>query len=385
MRARVTAAIVLVAVLAADPPPSGARQAPAFEPTSTQATGYRVNAQHTGIQTDPLTPPLHLLWKRKFTYPNYALAADGRVFITSKTEGFEASLHALDLRTGRGLWNRALGVAGTLWTAYGAGRVFVLTENGFEAGRVRAFRASDGALAWETSLSDQSHYNRPPTVSGGMVYVSGSGGGAQVYALRTGDGHIVWVRNRLDGTDTSPAVAGRSVVASFGCGQTYALDRRTGKTQWHREGVCGSGDGGDSATVYRGRVYAADPGLIFDLRTGRQVGTYRSDATPTFADGLAFMSVRNRDSLYEHHLEAVRISDGSLAWRFSRSRYMGATIVDGGLLYAEAGGDDGRVFVLQPRTGRLIWKLDPPGRVRDLTAGAGLLLLSTQHALRGYA
>jgi outer membrane protein assembly factor BamB len=383
----VTTAIVLAVVTGAGAISAGERHAHQFQPTRTRATAYLVNPRHDGVQTDPLVPPLHLLWKRRLPNPSYALVASGKVFVTTVKHDGHGTVRALDVQTGRGIWTRSLGRIGTPFPAYGDHRIFVLSEvpgpDPDTNNALRAYLASNGKRLWQTRLTGESAFTQPPTAAGEMVYANGTGAGARIYAVRALDGDLVWESPGLEGGDNSPAVSQDEVIGAYGCEQIYAFDRLTGHERWHHDSGC-SGSDGRPAAVYRGRVYTSDPDLILDASDGSTVGTYRSLFTPSFAGGLMFTLPDSGGFPAPRKLAAVRLSDGMVVWRFRGDRWIFTTLVDGDYVYAVSG-RTGRIWAIRPTTGRRVWTIDPPGRVHYLSAGGGLLLASHLHALLAFA
>lgn len=122
----------------------------------------------------------------------------------------------------------------------------------------------------------------------------------------------------------APVVAGSLVVMGGGSGRTWGVDRFSSKVSWQWDP-----DSATNATV-------AGPAVLGDV---------------VYVDGG------------DEHLVALRLNDGSVVWRTLFGGY-----VDQGLLvtdryvYAPRGGE---LFIFDRLTGRIVRKLNQPGRTYD--------------------
>ena len=200
------------------------------------------------------------------------------------TEAYGTELVALDLATGAVAWR--LPVAGTYyWSAlaYGDGRLYLVNFNG----QLTALAPATGAALWSVKLS-QSSFSTPPVAFDGDVYLTGSGSGSTVYAVRGSDGAVVWSKELPSGSGT-PAVDASTVHVSMACQHAMAFDRASGAVRWEHHGDC-TGGGEGTPALHGGRMYplSGNP-AIYDAATGAVAGT-AGVGTPAFADGTAYFA-----------------------------------------------------------------------------------------------
>jgi outer membrane protein assembly factor BamB len=216
-----------------------------------------------------------LLWTKTGLGAGYtqAIVVDGTVYVTGSIEN-EGYVHAFDL-DGTPLWRESYGP------------VFAGMRRGYAGAR------------------------SAPTVSGGKLYVAGSGG--QVVCLEAKSGKRVWsvdffgkfgVTQHRFGFSESVLVDGDNVLLTTG-GKTLmvALHRNTGEVVWTTEGIGDASSYCSPMIVERGGTrqivtisHAHVVGI--DAKTGVLIwkqpfsGGSRSNhaTTPVYADGLLFCS-----------------------------------------------------------------------------------------------
>jgi outer membrane protein assembly factor BamB len=118
------------------------------------------------------------------------------------------------------------------------GRASSVVLVGSSDGTISAYNASpsDGECEtiWSRALGrkgqDFPDVDAGPVVLDGVVYTASYNGG--LYALRLGDGQVLWQRAKLVGVHGISADAERLYLAARG--RIAALDRSTGKTVWKR-------------------------------------------------------------------------------------------------------------------------------------------------------
>src|SRR5439155_24270086 len=92
------ASLLLVLVPSAQ---AGRSTGPARSRVTTVATAYQIGTQHNGSQRDQLVPPLSQKWKDDLGGTvQYALIANGRVFVTTISSSGEGLLYALSATGG---------------------------------------------------------------------------------------------------------------------------------------------------------------------------------------------------------------------------------------------------------------------------------------------
>ncbi len=354
--------IVFVYLLAIVPTPV----ANAAKHSSTSATAYHINAQHDGLQTDNLTPPLNLKWTTTLGgTAYYPLIAEGKVFVTATTSQGEGLLYAFDLATGQTAWGPIdLGSSGNFAAAtYDSGHIFTL--NG--AGILQAFSAKKGKLLWTTQITSQYSFSSPPTALHGLVYTGAAGSGGTVYAFNESNGSQVWTQSVQNGDDSSPAVDGNGVYVSYACNQAYDFAPKNGSLIWHYSGPC-EGGGGATTALYQNRLYTRDfqGDLILNASNGKLVGSYAASQPPAFSGKMGYFlngSTLSAETLSNHSILSTFTGDGSLVT---------APIVDGSYVYI--GSSQGNLYALDASTGSQVWTTKvgaPMGQTEFASLSAG--------------
>jgi outer membrane protein assembly factor BamB len=201
---------------------------------------------------------------------------------------------------------------------------------------VKALNADDGKEVWSINLAEKSGwFSRAPallsgglTVSGGRVYVGSEK--AQVYALDSGDGSIVW-QTRVAGEALSrPVVSDGLVLIHTANGQLQALNDADGAVKW--------------------TVNLDMPAL-----------SLRGESAPATSFGAAIVGGDNG------RVNAVLLQQGQMIWQQRISQATGPTEIDrlsdvdttpvivNGVVYALA--YNGNLTALDLRSGQIMWKL----------------------------
>lgn len=369
--------IVFVYLLAIVPTPV----ANAAKHASTSATAYHINAQHDGLQTDNLTPPLNLKWTATLGgNAFYPLIAEGKVFITATTAQGEGLLYAFNLSTGQTAWGPVdIGSSGNFAAAtYDSGRIFTL--NG--AGILQAFSAKKGSLLWTTQITSQYSFSSPPTALHGLVYTGAAGSGGTVYAFNEHNGLQVWTQSVENGDDSSPAVDSKGVYVSYACNQAYDFSPKTGNPIWHYSGPC-EGGGGATTALYQNRLYTRDfeGDLILNASNGNLAGTYSASQPPAFSGKMGYF-------LNGSTLSAETLKNHSVVWTFTGDgALVTAPIVEGSYVYI--GSSQGNLYALDANTGSQVWSTQvgaPMGHTEfaSLAAGAQIVAVPAGNQLSIY-
>jgi len=360
-----------------------------------QARNFQINATHTGaISSEHLTPPFKQRWVVNFGRSiSYPLIADGKVYVTVKNaSGSGTTLYALDGTNGATVWSYALG-GSFFWSAacYENGRVFAVNGDGL----LRAFDGASGNLIWSIQLPGQYSFSAPPTVSQGVVYVSGAGSGGTVYAVNADSGAVLWTKSVMNGDKSSPAVTSDGVYVSYSCPNVYKLDPATGAQIWHYSPGC-SGGGGKTPALYDGRLYVRDfSDTIFDANTGSITGNFNAKNTPAFSGSRGFFL--NGPHFFGSYgtLQARDLNTNSLLWSFSGDGFLQSAVLvvnD----YVFVGSAQGKLYAVDAATGQQVWVTTPGTSIpyvdeqnvsQPLTgfaAAEGLLVVPTSTTLVAY-
>ncbi|MCZ7526383.1 MAG: PQQ-binding-like beta-propeller repeat protein [Acidimicrobiia bacterium] len=336
--------------------------------SATSATSIHIGPSHLGTQYEPgLTRALVVRWTATFPGPpSYALAADGRVFVTAPREGAAGTaLHALDAASGAARWTADLGASPFAAATLDGLRVVVATGDG----TLLALDAATGAPRWQVALGGE--VSAPPTALGGTVYVEvGDGAGAGTLQARSAaTGALVWSRP-VPGAGSTPAVAGDTVYVAYRCGVTHALDRSTGAPRWSTDPGCETGTASTPVVdEARGRLVVGDHETgsgrsvaVLSTTTGAVVRTFAPGGTPAVAGDR--LLVPNGTELRSYDL-----ATGAERWAFTAAApWSTAPVVVNGTVFAAT--ETGVIHALRAEDGTEL----PPGDVGapvSATAGAG--------------
>ena len=253
--------------------------------------------------------------------------SDGLVVFGSPTD----RIYCVNAETGQEEWSRPETNRPNLSPVVHDGVVYYTTQRGDLKGRVLA----DGSLVWgiQHGTSSRSH---PSTDTLGVV-LSGSWSNTEAWSVSAGTGDQNWVRPLPQRPKSTPAV---------------------------------DLNAGSDGRVY----YVSDGGSLtaFERLTGAQVW---SVSLGTISWGTAGLCVGHDGTLYagtffgsEKKMNAVDPADGSVLWEYpiesTHGNYSPAIVDGDGTIYFttfESGGDEGRVYALNP-DGSELWVKDMPER-----------------------
>lgn len=140
--------------------------------------------------------------------------ANGVVYVGSR----DASLYAIDARTGEGLWHREDGSAWVISSpAVASGRVYAGRSS---SGNLWAHDAGTGADLWVRSTGDW--IQGSPEIADGVVHVGNREG--WVFAFSAEDGRELWRYRTGDAVYSSPVVADGRLYVGSDDGHLYALE-----------------------------------------------------------------------------------------------------------------------------------------------------------------
>jgi len=259
--------------------------------------------------------------------------------------------------------------------------------------QMSAYDGKTGTLLW-TALAPYTRY--PITAANGVVYdVSGPGScsftSEVVTAVRETDGAMLWQQciQEVNGAASGVAVTDVGVCLAFTIDKAYSLNPASGITTWRFDGSTGSTTGALTSVVYAGRLYVRDPsgGVVLDLRSGRQVGTFAAGpAPPAFSGSTGFF-------LSAGTLAARDVSTNALLWSFTGDGSLdSAPIVVNGYVYV--GSSAGNLYALHVDSGAQAWTVNTGSGISDpregflttgLTAAEGVLLVPSGSYLVAYS
>ncbi|MDX6227909.1 MAG: hypothetical protein QOI76_1299, partial [Frankiales bacterium] len=334
---------------------SAVASAPSPQPPSgpDTAVAYQLDAQHTGGQSsDPLRLPAKRLWGSVLQgTPSYPLIVGGRIYLTVVSQ--PTRLVALNAADGSAPWPSI--DLSTTWAlpAYDDGRIFTISADG----RLRAFDASTGTQAWQTTLP-QSSFHSPPTAANGSVYVSGRGASSgTLFAVDEQTGVVRWSQDIAGGDQSAPLVTPSGVYVSYTCPHVYDFDPVTGHLIWHIGSASCTPDAGRTPVLSGGRLYVRNShtDLILDPATGNQLGVFQSRIAPAFSGSMAFYNSGGTFEFSAGYLEGWDLTTNSMVWRFDADDGAfaeSAPVVVNGNVFEMLGGN---LYAIDAKTGRQVW------------------------------
>jgi len=183
--------------------------------------------------------------------------AGGRVFVGGGVRS--TSLHALDARTGKRLWTRALSDNGP--TTVAAGRDYAVVNT--ESCTTYALDSVTGKRVWSEWLGPSIH--AAPAITKNRVYAAYTRSDGDKYGFRAmslAKGKTIWDVDLPSDIRGAPICAFGRIYATLVSGQVVCFDER-GKLVWQ------AAPGASSApTVGPGGVYVAASGRVIRLDPG---------------------------------------------------------------------------------------------------------------------
>ena len=341
---------------------------------SIDATDFQTDPAHDGAVTfASVSFPAKATWRVSLGAgaPSNLVIADDRVFLTIGTSA-GSELLALTQATGATAWGpKAIAgvAAGSAGVAYDNGRVFV-ADNESGASSIYAYDAGTGALDWSATLD--AGPAGAPTATDGLVYVVVTGS-ATLYALDESTGTVSW-QQPLSTAGGMAAVSADGVyvtATSTGC---YTFDFRpaTGEVIWSSAdgiGLCPQTTG-TTPIVANQLVYSPSSSgtAIFAAETGGSSGTLADSLPAAFTTNMAYFPEGP-------NLDAVTLSDGTVAWTFNGNGSALTALPIVVNQYVITGSTAGSVYALDGTSGKTLWTQTSGGEVTQLAAGDGLLLV----------
>jgi outer membrane protein assembly factor BamB len=188
-------------------------------------------------------------------------ATDSTVYVATRVNDYDddGAVHAVDLHTGAGEWHKRFGDRPVHSpVTVGETRIYVATRRSDGSnGRVYALDRRTGSGRWSRTFGQQ--FNAAPALSGGTVYVGGTGG--DLFALDGASGDTVWTQDVRKGLSVGVTVTDERVYVPNGS-SVAALARENGTVQWRSRGL---------AATLTTPVTAAGNTLIVGADSGQRV------------------------------------------------------------------------------------------------------------------
>ncbi|HCR1112784.1 TPA: outer membrane protein assembly factor BamB, partial [Enterobacter hormaechei] len=232
--------------------------------------------------------------------------------------------------------------------------------------------ADDGKEVWSINLAEKDGwFSRKPallsgglTVAGGHVYVGSEK--AQVYALNASDGSVAWQTTVAGESLSRPVVSDGLVLIHTSNGQLQALNEADGLVKWtvnlDMPALSLRGESAP-ATAFGAAIVGGDNGrvsavlmqqgqMIWQQRISQATGSTEIDrlsdvdTTPVIVDGVVYALA------YNGNLTALDLRSGQIMWK----RELGSVndfIVDGNRIYMVDQND--RLLALSTEGGVTLW------------------------------
>jgi outer membrane protein assembly factor BamB len=266
-----------------------------------------------------------------------------------------------------------------------------------QSGRIYAFDADTGRIAWTGTPEGYEPTFSSPVVSGNYV-VCGEGlhwtKKARIVCLELLTGKVVWTFRSKSHVECAPVVDGGRVFIGAGDDGYYCVDLKTGKELWHAPGEKYP-DAETGLAVHDGKVYA---GLgvggaalcVLDAATGKELQRvtmpYPVFAPPAIANGKIYIGMGKGDYVNAGVGGEVRCIDLTTLktdWTFPlEMTVLGSVAVAGNdVVFASR---DGRVYRLN-LAGKLAAKFDAhvPISAAPAVTGSMVYVVTEQGMLYG--
>ncbi|MCW7551900.1 outer membrane protein assembly factor BamB [Endozoicomonas gorgoniicola] len=301
--------------------------------------------------------------------------------------GAEGSITALEVETGKRVWNRKLGVQ----VGGGINAMQSMLLLGTLDGRVLALSAEDGSDLWETRVS--SEVISVPQVSGDTVVVQTIDD--TVTAINAENGKIIWVQENLQPALTlrgssSPRIENGAVFAGFHSGEARAYRIEDGTPLWVSKVALPKGSSelermvdinasplivGDSVFMvsYQGNAAALDM-YSGRVRWNREISSYKS-----MSSGFGSLYLTDQDS----YVSSIDQRTGAVGWRQDQLEYRQVSAPAAYSSYVAVGDLDGYVHLLSQVDGSMVgrYKVGTAIKAQPVSAGDLLFVLDAKGKL----
>jgi outer membrane protein assembly factor BamB len=283
----------------------------------------------------------------------------GRIFVMDAA----AVVFALDQKTGKSLWKRALAPSEEQDVVLDGGGVAAAGFNVFATtgyGEFLALKAETGEILWRIALPAPAA--SAPTLEGGYAYITTKAN--QVVAVSLGTKAIAWVYTGLQQSTgiaggAAPAVFDQTVVTALSSGEVVAIHRDTGRSLWFdslsEEGKLGLSDIVADPVVAYNMVFAAPVGgghlTALSLATGARLWQHPMGLVypPAVTGNGVFITTSDQK------LMALTVK-GDLVWTVDLPKdedqmWFGPLVAGSKVLVLNQQGD---LLVLSPATGQIL-------------------------------
>lgn len=312
------------------------------------------------------------------------VVADGRVY----TLDADGGVSAFAATGGSAVWRTVLAPeTGTKGTGYGGGLAIdggrLYGASGY--GMVAALDLATGKKIWEKNIG--SPIRSSPTAVGDRVFVVSSQG--RFFCLNGADGSELWAVRGLPQAasimnNTSPAVDGETVVVPYTSGDLVALKVKDGSALW-TENLTRTRASSQLDSLTDAARPAIEQGVVFAVgHAGRMVATnarsgeriWQNNIAGTQAPSVAGESVYVVDT--SGQLMALSRRDGKVQWtaKLPAAKVWNGPTLAGGSLWLTS--NTGQLVAVDATTGKLGAQVDVgnPIYIAPVVAGGKLYVLT---------
>lgn len=327
----------------------------------------RGDAQHTGVSTESLAPPLALLWRYTGGFQNAntasATVADGVAYFVTKTTANQGGLiFAVDAQTGEKKWSFPKSDTGLV-----GGHIFTTTPT-LEKGRVYVGASDGGMYVLDAKTGEEiirfntgRAINSSPVVEDGILYFGSNSG--TLYALNpeTGESAPGWRNyNAGDSIVSSPLMADTMMVLTTGDNVLHGIKRATGIPKWKLRLPYGASP--NSLTYSDGSLYVPSGRQLFAIQPASGTTRWSSQlpedilAAPVATGGIVYVACRSGSGIGAR-LYAVKGNNGRAYWETPvdlPNAPTAAPVIAGDILYIA--GNRGTLMAVSREDGKLLWQ-----------------------------
>lgn len=305
---------------------------------------------HSSYAQSSPQAPYALKWKFATKGPVYSspVISKNKLYAGS----YDKNLYALDAATGKLLWSFSAEGEILSTPAVDADSVYF----GSKDGKVYALDAATGKLKW--SYKTEGTVLTSPLVQNGTVFIGSND--LYMYALSSADGKRLWRSKFLDtpfygAIYSSPAFYEGAVLAAGKNGMIYSLDTKSGARNWSKKTLSSIyaspavRDGILYISSYDRKLFAlnAATGKNVWIRSLKEAFSYSS---PVVDKDVVYLALGDGHiKIYDREKGAARGD-----FRLPAGTYSTPALTSSGNLII--GCEDGGVYVLDVRTGAVLWK-----------------------------
>lgn len=342
---------------------------------------YRGNSTLTGVAAGSIPARPDLLWT--YSTGDHAIAsspvvADGRVFVGAD----DGKVHAVDLKTGAGIWTFTTEDIVEAPPLVHDGRVYI----GSSDMRFYALDAANGELLWSIETDDQvlggaNHVTSPD----GRTWILFGSYDSRLYCVDAETGEQQWMYETDHHVHGTPAVVGDAVVFGGCDAALHVVEVATGtlraKVQLCDDCHIAGSVGVRDDTVYFGHygnafiaVDLADTSIAWEYDGGR----FAFFSSPAIGPERIVFGGRDKK------LHCASRADGTPLWTFpTRRKVDGSPIICGDKVVFGSG--DGQLYIVSLADGTELWSYDVGRSIFSSPAVADGVVLIGAHDGRLYA